>query len=79
MSPVLDVLSMKSSSLLENRLLNASSRVESPVLAKPPSPALPKEEEEEKPVGEGIGSSHDTVTLPCQSSKTVVGQNRCQK
>lgn len=41
MSPVLEVLSMKSSSLLENRLRNASSRVESPALADPPSPVLP--------------------------------------
>lgn len=41
MSPVLEVLSMKSSNLLENRLRNASSRVESPALAEPLSPVLP--------------------------------------
>ena len=40
-SPVLDVLSMKSSNLLENRLRNASSRVESVTLAEPPSLVLP--------------------------------------
>ena len=41
MSPVLDVLSMKSSNLLENKLRKESSRVVSLVLVEPLSPALP--------------------------------------
>ena len=40
MSPVLEVLSMKSSNLLENSPRNASSRVESLALVEPPSLAL---------------------------------------
>ena len=42
MSPVLDVLSMKSSNLLENKLRKESSRVVSLVLVEPLSPALPE-------------------------------------
>ena len=41
MSPVLDVLSMKSSNLLENKLRKESSLVVSLVLVEPLSPALP--------------------------------------
>ena len=40
MSPVLEVLSMKSSNLLENSPRNASSRVESLALVEPPSLVL---------------------------------------
>ena len=40
MSPVLEVLSMKSSNLLENSPRNASSRVESLAFVEPPSLAL---------------------------------------
>ena len=42
MSPVLEVLSMKSSNLLENKLRKESSRVVSLVLVEPLSPALPE-------------------------------------
>ena len=41
MSPVAEVLSMKSSSRFEKRLRNVSSREESPALAELPSPVLP--------------------------------------
>ena len=46
MSPVLEVLSMKSSRRFENRLRNVSSRVESPALTEPPSPVLPTNKKE---------------------------------
>ena len=49
MSPVLEVLSMKSSNLLENSPRNASSRVESLALVEPPSLAL-SGKQDRKPV-----------------------------
>lgn len=79
MSPVLDVLSMKSSNLLENKLRKESSRVVSLVLVEPLSPALPELKKKKKLIDRWfflfVDHRHDQALSSRARSEFIVFSN----